>query len=104
MDLYNLLRLPEDEQVIPYQYFKEKFEICRQRIFQLKEQGRIDMAPHLMTEDLDQIIDLGISNVGMYHSKRPLIKTRNGDISTQDLNTLYYYHNRLSGYELETLF
>jgi len=37
----------------------------------------------------------------MYHAKRPLIKNKKGDISTQDLNLLFYYHNRLVGYNLE---
>jgi glycerol-3-phosphate O-acyltransferase len=42
--------------------------------------------------------------VGMYHAKRPLVKNEGGNIETQDLSLLYYYHNRLEGYGLEKLF
>ncbi|MFT6873764.1 MAG: glycerol-3-phosphate O-acyltransferase, partial [Roseivirga sp.] len=51
--------------------------------------------------DPDQIIKHGLKNVGMYHSKRPLVRNKEGDITTQDLHVLFYYHNRLDGYELE---
>ena len=37
----------------------------------------------------------------MYHSKRTLKKDKNGNITTEDMNTLFYYHNRLVGYDLE---
>ena len=61
------------------------------------------MATH-MTEEIDHVIDLGISNVGMYHSRRPLLRNKQGDIITKDMNNLYYYHNRMDGYELEKYF
>ena len=62
--------------------------------------GKLDMATHL-TDDIDKVIDLGISNVGMYHSLRPLLKNKQGNVITQDMNNMYYYHNRMDGYELE---
>jgi glycerol-3-phosphate O-acyltransferase len=100
LDLFNILRLPEEEQVIEYQDFKSTFSRLRNQVFKLYEQDKISVAPHL-TGDLDQVIDLGISNVGMYHTRRPLLKNKNGDIITQDLNILFYYHNRMDGYGLE---
>ena len=36
-------------------------------------------------------------NVGIFHLKRPLLKNRDGNIITRDLNILYHYHNRLTG-------
>jgi len=62
--------------------------------------------PQTVTEMLlyDTVIDLGISNVGMYHTYRPLLKNKNGNIISQDLHNLYYYHNRMDGYELEKYF
>ena len=100
MDLYNILRLPPEEQFIDYAYFKSIFMKSRDEIFRRKKSGKIDTAPHL-EGDPDQVISFGIENVGMYHAKRVLYKNKNGDIATEDLNTLYYYHNRMSGYGLE---
>nr|MDQ3392954.1 1-acyl-sn-glycerol-3-phosphate acyltransferase [Bacteroidota bacterium] len=100
LDLYSILRLPEEEQFIKYNTFKVYFEMLREAIFQLHEEGKLDLAPHFKN-DLDEVIRHGIANVGMYHVKRPLIFTDAGDIATQDLNTLFYYHNRLKGYGLQ---
>jgi glycerol-3-phosphate O-acyltransferase len=103
LDLFNLLRLPEDEIELDYEVFKHKCEQVLQKIFELKAEGKVNTAPHLM-QDMDKIIAHGLDNVGMYHAKRPLIKNQSGNIVTQDMNLLYFYHNRLHGYELEKLF
>ena len=100
VDLYNLLRLPEDEQSIEYASFRATCNNVREQIFYLKEKGKIDVADHL-TREIDEVIGHGLYNVGMYHDKRPLLKTKKGNIITKDLNTLFYYHNRLEGYDLD---
>jgi glycerol-3-phosphate O-acyltransferase len=100
LDLYSMLRIPADEVEFEYAEFRETVGRLRDRIIELFNEGRLDMGEH-MADDLDSIIQLGIDNVGMYHSKRPLLKNKQGNIISQDLLTLFYYHNRLDGYELE---
>jgi len=103
LDLFDLLRLPEEEIVVPYVEFKAACEMILNRIKELKVQGMIGTAPHL-SQEMDQIISHGLQNVGMYHAKRPVLKDKQGDIVTEDLSLLYFYHNRLEGYALEKLF
>lgn len=103
LDLYNLLRLPEEDIFIVYVEFKDACQMVLKKIFELEAEGRLQVAPHLR-QDIDNIISHGLDNVGMYHAKRPLIKNKNGNIETQDLSVLYFYHNRLIGYDLEKLF
>ncbi len=100
MDLYSLLRLPVEEVEIDYSQFRKIADRLRDRVIELFNEGKLDIATHL-TGNIDEVIDLGISNVGMYHSRRPLLKNKKGNIVTQDMNNLYYYHNRMDGYELE---
>lgn len=100
LDLYSLLRLPEEELVIPYEEFKASIARLRNVVFSMYEQGKVHYDPRLLG-DLDKVINHGLANVGMYHNKRPLKKNKAGDITTEDMNTLFYYHNRLVGYELE---
>jgi glycerol-3-phosphate O-acyltransferase len=100
LDLYSLLRLPVEDIEIDYAEFRKAFDVLRDRVIELFNADKIDMATHL-TGDIDVVIDLGIENVGMYHSRRPLVKNKLGNIVTQDINNLYYYHNRMDGYELE---
>ncbi len=97
LDVYGLLRLPEDERVIPYQQFHSMVERTRAVLKSMVEQNKIKLADH-MHGDTDRLIRHGIDNIGVYHAKKPLFINKDGDISSQDLNLLYYYHNRLNGY------
>ena len=99
LDLYGVLRLADEELEIDYEEFKEAYKKLRDRIIKLHKEGKVDVADHMKERATISILD-GINNVGMYHAKRPLIM-KNNKIIIQDPNTLYYYHNRMEGYELE---
>lgn len=101
-DLYNLLRIPEEDLVIPYEQFREVCHMVREEIFRLYRMDRLKISSHL-EYDIDEAIQHGINNAGMYHARRPLLKNKKGDIITMDLNTLFYYHNRLEGYSLDKI-
>ena len=100
LDLFNLLRLPEEELVLTYDEFKGTFLRLREEIFRLQAAGKVEIAPHLQG-DVDKVIGHGLENVGMYHASRPLLRNKEGNITTMDMNILFYYHNRMEGYELE---
>ncbi|TFV96195.1 glycerol-3-phosphate acyltransferase [Algoriphagus kandeliae] len=103
LDLFDLIRLPEEEIFIDYQEFKDDCQRVYDQIMRLREEGKIKIAPH-MKQGMDEIIAHGLDNVGMYHAKRPLIQNKQGQIVTEDISLLYFYHNRLHGYGLEKLF
>lgn len=100
LDLFGLLRLPEEELEIDYEEFRDSFKRTRKEIYRLKQEGKINHATHLKGP-VDQVIKHGLNNVGIFHLKRPLLRNKKDKIVTQDLSLLYYYHNRLVGYELE---
>lgn len=100
LDLFELLRLPEEDLVIPYEEFITVCKRVRKQIYQLKEEGKVNHATHLKGK-IDLVVRHGMENVGIFHLKRPLLFNKEGNIITQDLNLLYYYHNRLVGYDLE---
>ncbi len=100
VDLYGLLRLPEEDLELDYEDFKAKFKHLRKKILKLNKKGKVGVADHLK-QKADQTITDGIENVGMYHARRPLVLKKNGKIQVQDMNTLFYYHNRMEGYGLE---
>lgn len=100
LDLFNLLRIPEEDQVIDYEEFRDTCAHMLATLKAMQMEGKVNLAPH-MYEPVDDVIKHGLKNVGMYHVKRPLVKTRSKDITTQDMTVLYYYRNRLDGYGLE---
>jgi glycerol-3-phosphate O-acyltransferase len=100
LDLYDFLRLPEEDLVIEYEEFKTVFIKAKNRVMSLKKAKKLNVAAH-MKSPTEELIKMGIDNVGMYHSRRPLLMNKKKQITTGDLNTLYYYHNRMHGYDLE---
>ncbi len=100
LDLYAVLRLPDDELILDYEEFKKYYKVLRDRVLELHELGKVGIADHMRDRATDSI-ELGLKNVGMYHTERPLV--HKGDkVIIQNTNTLYYYHNRMEGYGLET--
>jgi glycerol-3-phosphate O-acyltransferase len=100
LDLFGLLRLPEEDLVLQYEEFRAACKRVRKQIYKLREENKVYYATH-MAENIDIVIRHGLDNVGIFHLKRPLLMNKEGNIITKDLNTLYYYHNRLVGYDLE---
>jgi len=100
LDLFGLLRLPEEDQVLQYEEFRKTCKRVRKQIYSLKEQGKVYHATHLKG-NIDLVIRHGLDNVGIFHLKRPLLMNKDGNIITKDFNTLFFYHNRLVGYDLE---
>ncbi|MBK6339169.1 MAG: 1-acyl-sn-glycerol-3-phosphate acyltransferase [Bacteroidetes bacterium] len=98
-DIYSLLRLPEEDLQIPYNEFLASMRNITTELFNLNNNNKLKLAFH-MTKEVDEIITHGIKNVGMYHAKKPIYKTKDGFISSEDLKLLLYYHNRLEGYGL----
>ncbi len=102
LDLFGLLKLPEEDLVLDYAEFRKACKRVRKHIYRLKEEGKINHATHLKGK-IDLVIRHGMENVGIFHLKRPLLFNKDGNIITQDLSLLFYYHNRLTGYDLEKI-
>jgi len=100
LNLYELLRISAKEMVIDYREFKDSMGAFLKVLKEKKEAGEVGMAKHLY-HDEDEIIKHGLKNLGMYHAVRPMVMDKHGNIQVQSMNLLYYYHNRLLGYELE---
>lgn len=100
LDLFGFLRLPEEDLELEYSEFRQTFKRVRKAIYQLKDENKINFATHFKGK-ADEVIDNGLKNVGTFHLNRPLLKNKRGNIITHDLTLLYYYHNRMTGYDLE---
>jgi glycerol-3-phosphate O-acyltransferase len=99
-DLFTLMRTSDDDREINWDEFKTSVKRVIDELYMLNNRGLIKLAPHMTTKELHEIIELGIMNVCMYHPNLPIMRTKEGNITSEDLKLLYYYHNRLLGYGL----
>ena len=98
--VFEILSLPKDETGIAELEFKIAIDNVRDRLKTLEQEEKI-----LLSEDIelptDELMEAGIKKVGSSHPKYVLKKNKRGEISTQSMKLLYYYHNKLSSYGLE---
>ncbi len=102
LDIYELLRLPEDDRTISYDLMTNALYKLIQHLKAMNESGQILLDPQIH-KSIDQLIEHGLKNLGVYHNVKPLILTEENEFVSNNMNLLYFYHNRLSGFGLETV-
>ena len=100
MDLYGLMRLPSDELIIKPKQLMDGVDKLVTRLREMHANGEIQLEKETLEGSLSAIIKKGIANLGIYHNKLPLMYNADGDFESEDITILYFYHNRLEGYEL----
>jgi glycerol-3-phosphate O-acyltransferase len=65
----------------------------------MESAGNLILSPKF-DEDESIVIRDGIQRLGNYHVKKPLI-IRGNQVQSENYKLLFYYHNRLSAYQLE---
>lgn len=100
LDLYGILRLPPDDYVFPFDGVVDVVTQMQQTLFEWAEQGRIKLEPDLHRPAAD-VVTIGVRKLGLFHKEQPLTFTKSRDIVSSNFRVLYFYHNRLQGYELD---
>lgn len=100
-DLFTLMRTSDEDREINRDDFRASVRRVIDELYVLNNKNSIKLAPHMTTKELEEIIELGINNVCIYHANLPIMRNKQGNITSEDLKVLYYYHNRLNGYGLE---
>lgn len=98
LDLYGVLRLVEDDFLFDLDLMQKTIANVQKHLVKLQEQGLVKLSNGVLKSPSDVLKD-GISNMQLYHDKKPLSLAK-GRLLSQDFHLLYYYHNRLAGYPL----
>lgn len=102
LDVFKFLRLSEKQRAIPIERFREEAKKLHEALTLAEAQGRILLSDPLRCSDMDLWIEDGVSQLGLFHGIK-VVKMKDGVVSSEDMNLLYYYRNRLSGYGLGTI-
>ncbi|MEM7657702.1 MAG: 1-acyl-sn-glycerol-3-phosphate acyltransferase [Bacteroidota bacterium] len=102
LDLFEILRLPDEERFFELTEYRQNLDRVLARLREMADRSQVHLARHLINDSMT-IIEHGINNLGLYHAKRALAFQDESKLVSQNLNLLYYYHNRMVGYELESL-
>ena len=103
MDLYAVLRLPVDMLSIPMPLFRKTFSSILDLLKQMELDNKIRLQAELHTLSLDDMIRNGVKYLGSFHAVWPLKFGQKDTIIAKNPMLVYYYHNRLSGFDLEQM-
>ncbi len=101
MGLINLINQKNQKYKIEYNVFAEKVGQVINIIKEMSAQGDVTLSDENW-DDTQEIISEGLRKLGIYHAVRVLEKKEDDKIVCADLKLLYFYHNRLINYDLET--
>jgi len=102
LDLYSLLTLPSEYFDFDIDQLKKQIGNIRTALVAMELNSEIKLSDMVRSKSEEEIIEDGIHQLRGYHSRRPLLRKKD-IITCEDLKLLFYYHNRLKGYDLEGL-
>lgn len=97
LDLFRFLRLSLPQRSIPEHLFYAEAEACHRFVRELSDRGGLHLSPELQTSDVKAWVGDGLKHLGVLHGAA-VVKLEGGAAWTEDMNLLYYYRNRLTGY------
>lgn len=100
MDLYGLLRLPDEDILFSHHKLIAILEQLQQVLLQMETDDNIKLSD-MIKEEVEVLLKDGIRRLGSYHPDRPLKINKKGEIISQSFPLLYFYHNRLENYGLD---
>jgi len=102
LDVYRFLRLSLPQRSLHYDEFLPKAEEYRRKVRELEEQRKVYLSEELKAVSTDEWLKDGVRQLGLLHDNT-VMRIQDGVIFTEDMNLLYYYRNRLSGYGMSLL-
>lgn len=100
LDVFGIIRLPESDYVFDLDKFKANMMALQSVLLSMVANEEIHMSKESRMS-IDLVIKDGLKNLGVYHSRKPLKISKKKGLISESFKLLYYYFNRLSGYDLQ---
>lgn len=101
-DIFDILKLNPKTVQFNESVLTEIIAQIRSLLLQKENEGVLKLDDPVRTLSAQELLNQGMSQMGIYHIKKPLRKNRKKKIISEDLKLLYFYHNRLDSYELDS--
>jgi len=99
MSLYDVLNATSDRFKVSKESFLVKMNILLVLLKKEEKEGHLRLAEEL-SGSVESILEHGLDNLGLYHANKVLYLGKDDIIRTDDIRLLYFYHNRMTCYDL----
>lgn len=103
LDLYQLIRVGGRNTLIQRDLLLETMDRFKKFLAEEEQKGTLRLATRLRNKSSEETLSEALHYLQMFYSKEVVVD--DGEfLRIQDVRLLYYYHNRLSGYDFENRF
>lgn len=103
LDLYQLIRVGGRNTLIQRDVLLETMDRFKKFLAEEEQKGTLRLATRLRNKSSEETLSEALHYLQMFYSKEVVVD--DGEfLRIQDVRLLYYYHNRLSGYDFENRF
>ncbi len=100
LDIFALIRLPTDDYTFDTERLLQLLEKLQKQLLDMEKKGNVKLT-FRVRGNIKELLKDGVDKLGSHHGVKPLYFNKKGELVSEDFKLLYYYHNRLEGYELE---
>ncbi len=101
IDMFNLVNLPLDFFELDKSAVIRQIENVLNRLKEMELLGKVKLSPEFRDMSTEEMINDGLKNLNVFHFKKPLY-LKDNKFKSQNIKVLYFYANRLSGYQLDS--
>jgi glycerol-3-phosphate O-acyltransferase len=98
-DLFRMLRSIGPDTGVETVRIEAEVERLLPELHAMERRGEIQMSDGLRTTDGRDVVARGLRGLGIYHTT-PVVERRGGQLVVLDADLLFFYRNRLEGYDL----
>ncbi len=99
LDIYDLVNLKIDSLRIELTEFEKIVQYTWEKLLAKADKGEAFILEKYREMRIKDMVQEGISNLGIYHDRKPLVIEK-GFVQSQDYKLLYFYHNRMTHYDI----
>jgi glycerol-3-phosphate O-acyltransferase len=97
LDLFRFLRLSVEQRTVSVDVYLAYAQAFHAHLLKMELAGELHLSDELHAANPRKWIDDGVKQLGFFHDTA-VVKIAENAIWTEDMNLLYYYRNRLTGY------
>lgn len=101
LSLYEIILLPKEDRIIKREKLLESLTILKEKILDLNSKNKLAVFDKIRDSDVSEILQDGIEAISLFNSKKVIYADSEGNLNSEDVRLAYFYHNRLTGYNLE---
>jgi glycerol-3-phosphate O-acyltransferase len=101
LSLFEIMLLPREDRIVNRDNMMAGMATIIVKLKDLEKLNKVNLSEIIKESTIDNVLANGMNSISLFNSKKVVYADSDGNINSQDVRLVYFYHNRLIGYNLE---